>query len=63
MSADEDFVETYKLKVLTTARSALNSVDITFPNTTSGSQNIPKQVAGGSKPTLAVKLACIPSTL
>jgi hypothetical protein len=31
MSPDEDFVETYKLRVLTDPPSALTSVDITVP--------------------------------
>jgi hypothetical protein len=59
MSPDEDFVETYKFKVLTTANPPLTSETITVPGT--GTVNIVADyLVPGRKQELATKVACIP---
>jgi hypothetical protein len=68
-SPDEDFVETYRFKVLTTARTPLTSVIGSFPRTNPGSQNIPVDYFAGvngtntRKADLVGKVNCIPNTL
>lgn len=57
LSPDEDFVETYKLKVLLTASPALNSVSLAIPPYPA--LNIPQELASNSRPQLAGKLACV----
>jgi hypothetical protein len=61
MAPDEDFVESYKFKVLTTAKTLLNYADIfiaarNFPY----KRNVAGDYAAGRKARLADKLACIP---
>jgi hypothetical protein len=57
MSPDEDFVETYKFEILTTAKTPLTSVLITVPSTTA---NIVVDYFSGGKSELARKVGCIP---
>lgn len=57
MSPDEDFVETYKFKVLTTANPPLRSAIITVPN--AGATNIVAGYLNGWKPGLKTKVDCI----
>lgn len=61
MSPDEDFVETYKFKVLTDphAPHPLSSVVINVPQ--AGTANIAEDYALHRKPDLAAKIACIVS--
>lgn len=69
ISPDEDFVETYRFTVLTTARTPLTSVVATFPGTNPGSQNIPADYfsaltgANPAKQNLVDKVSCIPTSL
>jgi len=64
ISPDEDFVETYKFKVLTTANPVLTSLPITMPGTHGGhTENIPADYRAGRKTELTSKTACIPATL
>ncbi len=60
ISPDEDFVETYKFKVLTTARLPVKWVKITIPTLPPQDTNIADDYARGAKPSLAKKLGCIP---
>lgn len=62
ISPDEDFVETYKFKVLTTASHPLTSVTISVPGAREGSANIVADYDAGKKPALSTKTACIPDT-
>jgi hypothetical protein len=59
LSPDEDFVETYKLKVLLAASPPLNSVSLAIPPFMP--LNIPQELAAGSRPMLSTKLTCISS--
>lgn len=59
LSPDEDFVETYKLKVLLNASPPLNSVSLGIPPFMP--MNIPQELAANSRPRLASKLTCINS--
>jgi hypothetical protein len=59
LSPDEDFVETYKLKVLLAASPPLNSVSLGIPPF--NPLNIPQDIASNSRPQLASKLSCINS--
>ena len=59
LSPDEDFVETYKLKVLLAASPPLNSVSLAIPPFKP--LDIPQELAANSRPPLAGKLACISS--
>jgi hypothetical protein len=70
MSPDEDFVETYKFKVLTdrtpeASRYPLTSVWITVPqgqsNGSNGAANIVADYLSGARPYLAAKVDCITS--
>jgi hypothetical protein len=58
MSPDEDFVETYKLKVLTTAKAPITSAEVTVAN--AGTANIVRDLQSGGRPVLNDKLGCIP---
>lgn len=58
MSPDEDFVETYKFKVLTTAVQPLSAVTITVPG--AGAEDIVSDYRNNLKPKLAAKVDCIP---
>jgi hypothetical protein len=57
MSPDEDFVETYKFKVLTTASPPLTSVTITVPGV--GTANIVRNYLHEEKPDLKTKVDCV----
>jgi len=61
VSPDEDFVETYKFKVLTTAQPPLTSATLTIPG--GGSVNLVGDYLSGRKPALAAKMGCIPASL
>jgi hypothetical protein len=71
VSPDEDFVETYKFKVLTTANQPLTSVGLTIPTNPSVTYNIPLDYfqtkngtsATGARAELVRKVACIPDRL
>ena len=60
MSPDEDFVETYKFKVLTTATPPLKSATITVPG--AGSVNVAADYFSDKKPELLAKTVCIPES-
>jgi hypothetical protein len=63
VSPDEDFVETYKFKVLTTANPPLTSVTITLPTHGVPSYvNVARDYADGKKSDLSAKVACIPDS-
>lgn len=60
ISPDEDFVETYKFKVLTSASPPLTSLPIAIPGTRGmHHENVPADYLNGRKPELARKLGCI----
>jgi hypothetical protein len=62
VSADEDFVETYKFAVLTTAVHPLKWAKITIPHYPHGSStdvNVANDYWTGNKPGLAEKVRCI----
>jgi hypothetical protein len=60
---DEDFVETYKFKVLTTANPPLNSMILTIPANPQKTYNIPLDYfTSGARPELTRKVNCIPDT-
>ena len=59
---DEDFIETYKFKVLTTAVNPLKSVVISIAGITN-TANIVADYVGGYKTDLATKVGCIPNSL
>jgi len=70
IAPDEDFVETYKLKVLTTATPPLTSLEITMPGTAGDHrEDIPlyyRKAINGTDPSkmpLVKKALCIPPTL
>jgi hypothetical protein len=61
ISPDEDFAETYKFKVLTSASPPLTSLPIAIPGTGGiYRENIPAAYSRGLKQELATKLGCIP---
>jgi hypothetical protein len=61
ISPDEDFVETYKFKVLTSAAPPLTSLPIQFPGTLGVyNEDIPAAYSQNLKPQLASKVNCIP---
>lgn len=60
MAPDEDFIETYKFAVLTTAKSPVTSVAINVPG--GGSANIAADYFAGGKAELARKVGCVPMT-
>jgi hypothetical protein len=62
VSPDEDFVETYKFKVLTTASTPLTSAKITVPGAPPDA-DIAADYANGIKPDLQTKVSCIPASL
>jgi len=62
MSPDEDFVETYKFKVLTTAKAPLTSATITV-STGATTANVIADYLAGRKPVLTTKVGCMPTTL
>jgi hypothetical protein len=60
ISPDEDFVETYKFKVLTTAATPLTSLPITIPGTRGiYREDLAADYLNGRKPELARKVGCI----
>ena len=59
ISPDEDFVETYKFAVLTTANPPLTAVTITVPG--AGAADIVQDyLVPGRKPSLVTKVGCVP---
>jgi hypothetical protein len=60
MSPDEDFVETYTFKVLTTANPPLTSATITVPG--ADTADIAADYVSGKKTELTAKVACIPAS-
>jgi hypothetical protein len=58
MAPDEDFVETYKFEVLTTANPPLTSVTITLPG--GGTANLAVNYLAGDKHELGNKVSCVP---
>jgi hypothetical protein len=61
LAPDEDFVETYKLFVLTNANSPLTSLHLTIPTNPSYEGNIPYDlVVNKNKTDLATKIGCFP---
>jgi hypothetical protein len=64
ITPDEDFIETYKFKVLTTAYTAVTSLVLTIPTVgTPSYRNVPVDYFTGDKPELERKVNCIPNTL
>jgi hypothetical protein len=57
LSPDEDFVETYKFAVLTTAAVPLNSVAIAVQGY--GTANIAQDYSAGNRPDLTTKVGCV----
>jgi hypothetical protein len=55
-TAEEDFVETFKLFVLQRAKKPLSSLPVSIPNASSPTEDIPKTCS--SRPVLQEKLRC-----
>jgi hypothetical protein len=61
MAPDEDFIETYKFKVLISANKPLTSVNLAIPTATTTNYDIPLEYFTGYRSDLFAKVQCIAS--